>query len=311
MTEINSFGLYLRKLREEKKLTQTYVAKAAQVSEKTYRRIEMDKAIPRIDTLEEMSILFKEDLVLRFLKYNSQGMEMFETIKEDIEKKILQDNFDKLNGYIPKLKSFIATIKKPYYILQYRQYILLIEGIVLYRKKDRYPKALEKFIQGILISNKEFSVEHFRDFSYSPMEHRLLMNIALTFNRTGDQKKYIEILAFIMDEIDHSDEIYAIIASNLGIAYKRTEKYVDSIGMMEKGINYCQEKSDYSMLPLLYYGKGVSEYYLNDDSYKCSFINAVTLTKLLGLTHLHTSMKEKCKNNFHFDVSNEEDQSLF
>ena len=310
MTEIQSFGLYLRKLREEKKLTQTYIAEVAQVSEKTYRRIEMDKAIPRIDTLEEMSILFKEDLVLRFLKYNSQGMEMFEKIKEELDRDITQGNFDEIEQLIPRLKNLINTIKSPYYILQYQQYILMFEGIMIYLEGNRYDKSMAKTTEGIRMGIENFSIHRYKDFSYSTMELRLLMNIGFSLYRLGEHIKYLEIFNFIMEEVDKDDKIYPTVAYNLGTAYKRSEEHAKAIHYMTKGIESCQEKSHYSMLPLLYYGKGVSEYYLNRDSYKQSFINAVTLTKLLGLTHLNTSMRRKCKNNFHFDVFDEGGQAF-
>lgn len=305
MLKIHSFGSYLQRLREEKELTQNYIADSLQIAEKTYRRIEKNKAIPRIEILEKMSLIFKEDLVLSFVKYNSQGMEMFEKIKEDLEKKIVQDNFEKMNETIPKLKSLIGTIKNPYYILQYQQYILLIEGIVLYREGKNYHESLNKFKEGIDISNENFSIDHYRDLSYSSMEFRLLMNMAFSFYRMGDHDKYCEILEFIIEGIDLEDEIYPTVASNLGNAYKRSKKYSDAIAIMDKGIDYCKKKSDFSMLPLLYYGKGVSQYYLNRNSYKNSFKKAVSLTEMLGYNELETSMKRKCKNNFKYDVAEE------
>ena len=310
MEGINEFGLYLRELRKKKGLTQTSVAEATGLNEKTLRRIELNNIIPQIETLEELSLVFKEDLVMSFIKYNSQNIRIFETIQEDIEKKIIQDDFEKLNKYIPKLKSLIATIKNPYYILKYQQYILLIEGIVLYRGDKNYPESMKKFEKGIEISKVNFSIDQYSNFSYSPMEFRLLMNIAFCLNRTGGQERYLKILEFIMDEIDHSNEIFPVVASNLGNAYKRSKKYMNAIEMMKKGIRYCQEKSDFSMLPLLYYGKGVSEYYLNHKEYKNSFKKAVILTDLLGYHDLKISMTAKCKNNFKYDIS-EEIESFF
>lgn len=305
MNRTYEFGLYIRALRKKKGLTQASIAAATGLNEKTLRRIELNTVIPQIETLEEMSLIFKEDLVMNFIKYNSQNIEMFEKVKEDIERKIIQDNFEKLNEYIPKLKSLISTIKNPYYILQYRQYVLLIEGIVLYRRDNNYHESMKKFKKGIEISNDNFSINQYSNFIYSPMEFRLLMNIAFCIYRTGDQQRYLKILEFIMDEIDHSNEIYPIVASNLGNAYKRSKKYNDAIEIIKKGIKYCTEKSDYSMLPLLYYGKGVSEYYLNSNSFKNSFKKAVTLTKLHGLNHLSTTIIKKCEENFQFEVSDE------
>lgn len=305
MKEIHSFGLYIRELREKFEITQAYVAKSVRISEKSYRRIETDKAVPRIETLEEMSVLFKEDLVLAFIKRNSQGMEMFEKVKFDIEKKIKQSNYEDLKKDIPRLKNLINYINSSYYILLYRQYILLIEGITVYREGNNYQKSTELFTEGILISNENFSINHYKEFSYSLIELRLLMNIAFSFNRLGDQEKYIEIFSFIMGEVDNNDPIYSTIAYNLGTAYKRSEKYVDAIGIMKKGIDYCKYSLDYSMLPILYYGMGVSEYHLNRESYQNSFKKALSLTSLLGMEHLNASMKEKCREHFQFDLADE------
>jgi len=167
------------------------------IDEKTYRRIEKDKAIPRIDLLENMSLIFKEDLVLSFVKYNSHGMEMLEKIKEDIDIKIIESDFDKLNEDIPRLKTLINTIKNPCYIQQYEQYIFLIEGTVVYNEGINYDKSIEISTEGILIGNENFSIDQYNNFIYSNLELRLLMNIAFSFNRLGDQEKYFEIFDFI------------------------------------------------------------------------------------------------------------------
>jgi len=305
INEEKNFGTYIRELREKHQLTQADVVNSTGINEKSLRRIETNKVIPRIDTLEALSRVLKEDLIQSYSKSNSRGMELFEKIKTEIEGKIKQSNYDELKKDVPRLKKLVDSIQSPYYILLYRQYILLIESISLYREGSDYQKSLEGFSKGLLLGNEHFSIDRYQNFSYSPMELRLLMNYALSFYRSGDKEKYLEILEFIMKEIDDDEPLYPIVAYNLATAYKRSDKHLDAIELIKKVIHYCKEQSDYSMLPTLYYGKGVSEYYLNRESYQNSFKKALSLTSLLGMEHLNASMKEKCREHFQFDLADE------
>lgn len=310
MKNVKNFGSFIRELREKHKLTQADIASATGINEKTLRRIELNKVTPRFDTLEELSVMLKEDLILCFIKANSQDIELLEKIKFNIEGKIFQNDFKELKEEVSRLKNLVEEIQSPYYALQFRQYILLIEGVLAYREDEDYPTSMAIFTEGILVSNENFTIERYKDFFYSPMELRLLMNIAFTVNKDGKKEKYLEILSFIMEEINDDDPIYPLIAHNLATAYKRSGNYIAALETTEKGIAYCKFKGEYAQLPNLYYGKGVSEYWLNRDTYKRSFRRAVYLTQLLGLDHLKTSLIEMCKEFYDFDVSAEIDETF-
>lgn len=305
MKEIKTFGCYIQKLREKKGLTKAHIEKLTGVSERTLRRMELNKVVPRIETLEAMSLVFKEDLVLEFIKISSEDMELYEKIKQELEEKIKENNFNGLTEDVARLKRLIKKVENPYYELKFQQYILLIEGIQVYRNEQNYPKSMEIFTKGIIISNESFSINCYQNFSYSSLELRLLMNIAFVFNKTGDREKYLEILDYLMDEIDENELIYPFVVHNLSTAYKRVGKYDTSIELAMIGIDYCKRESDCTMLPLFYYGKGVSEYYLNQMSYKDSFKKAVITADLVGLDYLKQVLEKKCKNNFKYNVSEE------
>ena len=310
MKETSSFGFYMQKLREDKGLTKAHIEKATGVSERTLRRIELDKVIPRIETLESMSLIFNDDLILSFIQFNSKGTELFERTKNELEEKIKQNNFSGLTEDVSMLKRIVRNVENPYYALQFEQYILLIEGVHFYRNDKNYGKSMEIFTKGILKSNEDFSINNYQNFAYSSMELRLLMNIAFAFNKIGDKDKYLEILKFILEEIDEHELIYPFVVHNLSTAYKRVENYVASIELAMAGIDYCKRKSENLMLPIFYYGKGVAEFHLNREGYKVSFKKAVIVADLTGLDHLKYYLSEKCKIHFQFEIAEEIDNFL-
>lgn len=307
MKETSSFGFYIQKLREEKGLTKAHIEKATGVSEKTLRRIELDKVIPRIETLESMSPVFNDDLIFSFIQFNSRGMELYERTRNELEEKIKQNNFSGLKEDVSMLKRIVKNVVNPYYALQFEQYISLIEGVHFYRNDKNYGRSMEVFTEGILKSNENFSIYNYQNFAYSSMELRLLMNIAFVFNKMGNKDKYLEILKFILEEIDEHEVIYPFVVHNLSTAYKRVGNYEASIELAMAGIDYCKRKSESSMLPICYYGKGVAEFHLNRKSYKASFKKAVSIADLTGLDHLRDHLAKKCKERFQFDIGKEVD----
>ncbi|MBE0451732.1 MAG: helix-turn-helix transcriptional regulator, partial [Clostridia bacterium] len=65
---LDQFGAELRKIRMDCNLSQSEVYKTIGVSEDTLRRIEHGLVIPRLDTLEYLSALYKLDIATLFLK---------------------------------------------------------------------------------------------------------------------------------------------------------------------------------------------------------------------------------------------------
>lgn len=67
--DLEAFGNELKDIRKSLRLTQKDVAKQTLISIDTLRRIENGKVMPKQETLDLMSVIFKRDLNELLLKY--------------------------------------------------------------------------------------------------------------------------------------------------------------------------------------------------------------------------------------------------
>lgn len=83
------------------------------------------------------------------------------------------------------MKKISKYVSSPYYKTLIRQFILFTEAMILYKYKVDYNQILNKLIKTIKISTPTFDLLNYELFIYSPMEIRILMNIALILNKMG------------------------------------------------------------------------------------------------------------------------------
>jgi transcriptional regulator with XRE-family HTH domain len=102
--DLQSFGEELKNIRKSLNLTQKDVAEQISINIDTLRKIENGKVMPRQETLELLSIVFKKDLNEILLKYRLRDYSTFYKIKNSIETKLESGDFEELKNEALKLK---------------------------------------------------------------------------------------------------------------------------------------------------------------------------------------------------------------
>ena len=276
---LDSFGKDIRALRESFGYSREKLSVISYLNVDTIRRIETNLgSVPSRDILESLSISLKCDLNILVLKYRVDDANLFNDIKIRLENKINvgisdlnNENEDLKKIYDPEVRSFIQV--------EVKQLILLAEGIMVYENKD-YDNSLEKFSKAIILNTPNFTIDSYQSFIYSNLEIRILMNIAFALNRKGNLESFIEIFEFCIDSIDINNPLYYKLCHNLSGAYIRKKDYKKSLDYANKGIHYCETKRISDGLHILYYGKALAEYYLNDKEYKESMKKAIALCEI-------------------------------
>ncbi|QNO13856.1 helix-turn-helix transcriptional regulator [Alkalicella caledoniensis] len=272
------FGDKFKSIRENLKLTREMLSDLSGVHVETIRRIEKGGArIPKSETLEILSFFMKEDLNLILFDYRIDDYSLFKSIRNSLENKLNEGNFD-LSTEIIELKKMINPSINNYNQVFIKQLILLAEGIISYRKKD-YNNSFEKFNMALTQNTPFFDVNDYKGYIYSPMEIRILMNLAFVLNKLGKTNLYLEILEFCITN-QNSTDIIDKLCHNLSSAFLRTGEYEKALKYSKMGVEYCEEKLKVNGLHILYYGKGLAEYYLNNNEYLKSINKAIFLCDL-------------------------------
>lgn len=295
------FGKALRNIRKDLSLTQNEVALLSQVNAETIRRIEAGKVIPRFETLESLSNVYKVDLNSLFLEYRVDDYSYFYEIKNRLEGKFNNDEFHTLDLEIKELKS-IVNINNTFYKDFITQLILLSEAVILYKKMKSYNKALENLIQAIRITTPKFNLENYDSFVYSSIEIRVLMNIAFVLNKLNQKDGYKNILEFCVVNLNFDDELYPKLCHNLAGVYRRNKNFKKALEYSNIGIKSSKENRNINTLHGLYYGKGIVEYKLDKPEYKKSLNIAFTLCEAFGQDELRKTIIDNCRNVFGIEI---------
>ena len=280
MYNLVSFGNKLKEIRNNLNYTQSDISKLAFLDIKTLSRIENGKVIPKLETLEVLSYLYKEDLTLLLLNYRFGEYENFYKIKKDLH---LNNHNDKLNN----LKLIVSELKYIYNNSQNNllkseiiQTILFVNG--LYSLKKKSYQLSYKFLIKSIKQTKNFNLNEFDKFEYNDFELHIIMNIALVLQKLNYYDLYFQLMKFCNSRISSDNILSTRILLNLGNAYRRDyssnkETYKSAIekalDCYAQGIEFGKSFNNYNDFDLLYYSKGMMQYKLYDFDYKNSFKN--------------------------------------
>lgn len=292
---LHLFGEQVRFLRKKRKASQSIISEKTGINIETLRKIENGKVIPRLDTLEALSIVLKEDIAALLLRYRLDDYTLFNNIKHLLELKLDSNEYDKLPTVVDDLNKLKPLVNNDYYKIQIDQIYCFIDGAILYKVYNDPQNAYTKLINALIINYQEFSMKRYKAYTYSSIELRILMNIAFVTNDLGNPSHYLEIMQFCFDNVDLEGKLYPKLCHNLSTAYKRNKDYQNALKYADLGIKYCKKNNQFSGLHILYYGKGVIEYYLDDPEYVSSIKKAIFICELLDYKEVKRKILKNCK----------------
>lgn len=296
------FGRELRNMRRKLNLTQNDVSTLTGINTETLRRIEGGKVLPKFETLAYLSVIYKHDLNSIFLKYRFNDFAYLFEVKNKLESKFDRDEFHTLNIELIELNTLLGNIDNSYFKDYLTQLSLLTDAVILYKDEDKDKEAFDRLIKALIITTPTFNLENYKALVYSPMEIRILMNIAFVLNKLNNNSKYLEILEFCIKSVDKDNEMYPKLCHNLAGAYTRSKDYKKALNYSNMGIKASQINRNSNGLNILYYGKGIAEYQLGKSEYKESILTAIYLCKAIGQEKLNKKIIYNCKEIFKMDI---------
>lgn len=285
---LENFGEELKKIRKNLGFNQTDVQELVGVNVDTIRKVESGRVIPRYDTLELLSVAYKEDL-LELLK-NSRSNKFLMEYYDDLD--YIITCYDKSATTILKEKlqeNFSADIKDTIVNpLELKQFIIFVDIVDAYYANIFAPNEAAKYelMSALQLTIPKYNIKRFKRYNYSYIEFRILFLISLLIANENNCTFSNEILYYILDKI--SDRTYStkyldylIINLHFNIAYNfhMLDNHEKVIEVADQGIEYCIEKRTNHALFSLYYRKGIAQYNLRDEGHMESIKTAFYLLK--------------------------------
>ena len=296
------FGERLKSIREKLGLTQKQVVDMALIDERTLRRMELGKVIPKLETLEALSIIYKTDLVSAIIESRITDYSMLLQTQRNIDLKLINEEMSNFENEFKLIDKLLENIENEYYKILITQFKFFLYGIRYYKNKE-YQSALNMYINAIKQTLNDFSLDNYKEYSFSLMEIRILMNIALVEDKCEQDEKYEGILKFCVNQCDENNEIYPRICHNLAGVYRKKEEYSRALLYDNKGIEICKKNMFADTLAVLYYGKAFAEYRLEKTEYKKSLDLSLQLCKIFEQIELMKQIIVNCEDVLGIDMS--------
>ena len=296
------FGKRLKDIREKLGLTQKQVVDMALMDERTLRRMERGKVIPKLETLEALSVIYKTDLVSAIIESRITDYSMLLQTQRNIDLKLINEEMSNFDNELKLIDKLLENIENEYYKILITQFKFFLYGIRYYKNKE-YQNAMDMYINAIKQTLNDFSLDNYKEYSFSLMEIRILMNIALVEDKCEQDEKYEEILKFCINQCDENNEIYPRICHNLAGVYRKKEEYSRALFYDNKGIEICKKNMFADTLAVLYYGKAFVEYRLEKTEYKKSLDLSLQLCKIFEQIELMKQIIVNCEDVLGIDMS--------
>lgn len=178
-----SLGKELRDLRENLNITIEEVSFLADINEKTIYRIEYGKNNITKNTLDKLSKAYKIDLLPIYNKYIKNPKVILNNLVLNSKNILNIDDMNALEINIEYLKSLNLKEYNSYEVHFIKHYIILLTSTVIDVKYNDREKAVKQLMYSIKSEIHDFKIDSYKDFNYSPIEKRLLMNLGVLSNK--------------------------------------------------------------------------------------------------------------------------------
>lgn len=272
---LDQFGAELRKIRMDCNLSQSDVYKAIGVSEDTLRRIEHGLVIPRLDTLEYLSALYKLDIATLFLKSRLGHHYVHVNIAETLNNMIIHTDFEQIDQVIAFISETLESkdtrptdqlfLNK---LIQFKIMVEIIKSSANPNKESNYKDNLIIKIESTLsLSISDFNISNLSEYNLDFIEIRLLIVYCEIIRLKDLYLEAIEILEVLQEKTlhkmeydnNHLDLLFKIYF-NLAYCHHRNDNHEEVIINCDKGLHLSRQHSNYSLMHAFLFRKAVALY---------------------------------------------------
>ncbi|EMW5549934.1 helix-turn-helix transcriptional regulator [Enterococcus faecalis] len=292
-------GSEIKRIRKSKGLSQKDLAKIADISEESIRRIENNYNNPRFDNLDDILNALGIDFEITLM--NEKGSSR-ETIKNKINKidwNFSNTDYQTLIEDIEELEVLDVSLPNRYNNIL-NQYILYYKAIYENEVKYEDEKCRDYLIEALKVKDSEVN-----PLSYIPtsdIEIRIMTKLSEFYVNTGSINNASKILDNLLENLDPYNPNYINLLYNQARFFYMTSSYKEVVDISHKAIKLSSATNNYNRMILIYYILGISKYKLGLLDYLEDIDKALKLCDLMIKKELKSSIIKSVnhitKNNF-------------
>lgn len=307
---LEAFGDKLKELRRDLGYSQRDLERQSGISSDTLRRIEKGEVIPRYETLELLSSLYKEDL-LELLK-ECRSHKMLTEYYDSLDDVITTYNDEKMRSLEKEIRDSFKDNKDLVFINpnEVIQLLLLIRGTALYHSRFESDKTDAKniLLDALRLTQPSFNITQFMTYKYTFIELRILLLYAILLAEEKELPLSTKILYFILERLKKGAptayQMFLMIKiyTNICYNYHLEDAHKKVLLVADEALAFCEEKETTHGLNSLYYRKGIAEYHLKSKNYMSSLFRSFFILKITGKEDLLAIYQKVTKEQYGIEI---------
>lgn len=300
----DGLGKALKSIRNELGLSIEEVSFLAGINEKTIYRIEHGKNKVSMNTLDKLSVAYRRDLFAVYNRYVMNPESKLSNLINKAEKGLYIDDLKNIKMCTNQFKKLPLKQYTSYQRLFIKHYTRLLEATYIDLKHSDRFQAIKLLTDSIKSEIYDFQIIKYKNFNYSPIEKRILMNISTMkydFHRDG---LYIEILTYLLTLLGDNTLLYPKLILNLATLHNKKRNYNRSLHLTNKGIDYCIKNKSLEVLPKLFFRKFSSEVNLDIKGCEKTLEKAIFMSEINNQEYLKEIFISDAKEIYGIPIDN-------
>lgn len=289
--DTGKYAKLMKDIRVGCKLTQSDVQKLCGVNCDTLRKIENGTSIPKIETLELISEVYKTDLITlyRSCRENSILKDFYMSLDEGIA----SSDPHKLNEIYAEFSAL--NVDCYFEDILNKNHLVLIEIFIKEASNFfngefiNHQFSIKCLIGALQLVEDDYRLDDFSTYMYDNVEIRILLLIGLIHAKLSEFERSNSILQFCLNYLKNSPvqstetrKLVTKLILNVSYNHHLLSNYKLAYEYAESGISYILETFSIYCLPQLYARKAVAELKLSSGNHQDSFNKCIHLLEIIG-----------------------------
>jgi|GEM_PF-612920 len=284
---LTEFGSILKNIRISCGLTQSEVSKSAGVHEDSLRKIENGLVIPKYETLQYLSDIYKIDLLELLIEHKSNKDLL--AFVDRVNEVIVNNNVQELNSVVDDFNDILVIADEKFNIInnnEINMFRLYLNSIEEYFKNNEnsYLLAKKYLLEALSSIYENFNYLEISNYRFNYFELSLLLLLGIVLFNLKELEASTRIMEFSLISMEGKSsrsplrtQMILKLMYNLSHNYHDEGKHLDALNMASKAIEFAISKDTLFSLPHLFYRKGIAQYKLGLDDYLDSINKSIIL----------------------------------
>lgn len=280
-------GSEIKRIRKSKGLSQKDLAKIADISEESIRRIENNYNNPRFDNLDDILNALGIDFEITLMNEKGSSRETIKNKINKIDRNFSNTDYQTLIEDIEELEVLYVSLPNRYNNIL-NQYILYYKAIYENEVKYEDEKCKDYLIEALKVKDSEVN-----PLSYIPtsdIEIRIMTKLSEFYVNTGSINNASKILDNLLENLVPYNPNYINLLYNQARFFYMTSSYKEVVDISHKALKLSSATNNYNRMILIYYILGISKYKLGLLDYLEDIDKALKLCDLMIKKELKSSI---------------------